>query len=83
MFSALSRPGIVLGNARSMAISLMATSLAISVLGLEPVTILLGIMIGSYYGYVLEKQTHEFSMTGGRVMRGRNWDYLVMAAPGA
>lgn len=79
MFSTLSRPGIILENIRNLSFSLIATSLAMPLLGAETVAIAMGVLIGSYYGYRIEKQTHEFSSLGGRVLKGRSWDYLVLA----
>ncbi len=79
MFSALSRPGIILENIRGLSFSLMASSLAMPFLGAESIAIAMGALIGSYYGYRIENQTHEFSSLGGRVLKGRLWDYLVLA----
>jgi hypothetical protein len=82
MFSTLSRPGIILENVRSLSFSLMASSLALPLLGTEAIAVAICIMIGGYYGYRLEKETHEFSSLGGRILRGGSWDYLVLASPG-
>lgn len=83
MFSTLSRPGIILENIRGLSFSLMATSLAMPAFSPEPLAAALGVLIGSYYGYMIEKQTHEFSSLGGRILKGRSWDYLVLANSGA
>lgn len=82
MFSTLSLPGIILENMRGLSFSLMASSLAVPILGTEAITMAMGILIGGYYGYRLESQTHELSSLGGRVLRGRSWDYLVLENPG-
>ena len=79
MFSTLSRSGIILENIRNLSFSLIATSLAMPVFRLEALAVALGVLIGSYYGYRIEKQIHEFSSLGGRVLKGRSWDYLVLA----
>lgn len=66
-------------NLRNLSISLTAGSLFIPMFFAEAVTMAFGIMVGAYYGYRIEKQTHELRSLGGRVMRGKSWDYLVMA----
>jgi hypothetical protein len=78
MFSQISHPGIILDNARNLMISIMATSLTLPIFGSEMLTILLGVIIGSYYGFLIEKQTHELSSLGGRILKGKNWDYLIL-----
>jgi hypothetical protein len=83
MFSALSRPGIIMENIRSLSFSLMASSLVMPAFRLGAIAVALGALIGSYYGYRMEKQTHEFSSLGGRVLKGRSWDYLILANSGA
>jgi hypothetical protein len=70
--------GVILENIRSLSFSLMASSLLIPIFSSETITILLGIFIGSYYGYRMEKQTHELSSLGGRILKCRNWDYLIL-----
>ena len=79
MFSKLSHPGIVFENIRSMSFSIMAYSLVMPLIRLDFITILFGILVGCYYGYMLEKHTHELRSLGGRVMKGKSWDYLVLA----
>lgn len=79
MFSRLSSPGIVMDNLRSLSLSLVVCSLFAPVLGTETVIVTTGILLGSYYGYVIEKQMHELRTLGGRIMKGKSWDYLVLA----
>jgi hypothetical protein len=79
MLSRLSHPGIIIDNIRGLSFSLTATSLVGPVLGAEALVMALGIMIGSYYGYRIEKETHELRSLGGRILKGRSWDYLVLA----
>lgn len=71
--------GIILENIRSLSFSLMACSLFIPVIGSETITMLLGICLGSYYGYKIENQTHELRSLGGRILEGKAWDYLILA----
>ncbi|MCK4714333.1 MAG: hypothetical protein KAT35_02070 [Candidatus Aenigmarchaeota archaeon] len=79
MFSRLSGPGIVMDNLRSLSLSLVVCSLLAPVLGAETIIMTTGILLGSYYGYVIEKQMHELRTLGGRIMKGKSWDYLVLA----
>jgi hypothetical protein len=79
MFSRLSSPGIIMDNLRSLSLSLTVCSLFIPFLGAEAVIVATGILLGSYYGYVIEKQIHELRTLGGRIMKGKSWDYLVLA----
>jgi hypothetical protein len=79
MFSRLSHPGIVLENLRELSLSIMAGSLIFPLFLGDWAILLLGIVIGGYYGYRIEKQTHELRTLGGRVMKCKSWDYLVLS----
>lgn len=79
MLSRISHPAIILDNIRELSLSLTATSLIGPFLGAGLPVIALGVMIGCYYGYKLEKETHELRSLGGRILRGRSWDYLILA----
>lgn len=79
MPAGFSYPGIILNNIRSLSLSLMTTSIILQILKSNIFTILIGILIGAYYGYRMEKQTHEFRSLGGRILKGGDWDYLVLA----
>ena len=77
-FSRVSWPGIIMDNLRNLSVSLVVCSLFVPFLGAETVIMGTGILLGSYYGYLMEKQIHEFRTLGGRVMKGKSWDYLVL-----
>ena len=71
--------GIIMENLRGLSISLIASTLVMPVLVSEYAGIALGMVVGAYYGYRIEKQTHELRTLGGRVLRCRSWDYLIKA----
>ncbi len=79
MFSRLSHLGIVFDNLRELSLSLTVSSLVAPLVSHSHVLTAAGVCLGVYYGYRIEKQTHELSSLGGRVLKGREWDYLVMA----
>ncbi len=79
MFSRISQPGIVFDNLRNLVLSLTVCSFLAPLFDAELFLIVLGFLMGGYYGYRIEKETHEFRTLGGRIMKGRSWDYLIMA----
>ena len=79
MFSKLSHPGIIMENLRDLSLSIMASSLVFPLFLADSATLLAGIILGGYYGYRIEKQTHELRSLGGRIMKGKKWDYLVLS----
>ena len=79
MFSRLSQPGILLDNLRSLSLGLTVSSLFASLFNTEFILIIVGVLMGSYYGYKIEKQTHEFRNLGGRILKRKEWDYLIVA----
>lgn len=79
MFNKLSHPGILLDNIRDLSLSIMASSLFLPLLVAGPVVMLIGLLIGGYYGWRIEKQIHELRTLGGRVMKGKSWDYLMLS----
>lgn len=66
-------------NIRSLSLGLTAASLVAPLFRTELILIAIGALMGGYYGYRIEKETHEFKSLGGRVYKGKEWDYLVMA----
>ena len=78
-FSRISVPGIIMDSLRSLSLSLVVCSLFVPVLGTETVVFGAGMLLGSYHGYSIEKQIHELRTLGGRIMKGREWDYLVLS----
>jgi hypothetical protein len=82
MFQRNSPLGVILDNFRSLSISLLFISLFTHLIALEAFIMLIAIAIGTYYGYMIESQVDEFRRLGGRVLRGRNWDYLMISKTG-
>lgn len=79
MFSRMSHPGIVFSNLRGLSFSLTVSSLVAPIIAAEAVLAATGILLGAYYGYKIEKETHELSSLGGRIIRGKSWDYLALS----
>ena len=59
MFNRLSQPGIILDNMRSLSLGLTVTSLLVPLFQTELFLMLLGVLMGGYYGYRIEKETHN------------------------
>ena len=79
MLGRISHPGILLDNVRDLSLSVMASSLVIPLLLSWPAAIMTGLLIGVYYGWRIEKQIHELRTLGGRIMKGKSWDYLILS----
>jgi len=77
MFSTMTNLGIIMENLRGLSISLVASTLIMPILFSENAGIAMGMVVGAYYGYRIEKQTHELRTLGGRVLRGKSMDYLI------
>ena len=78
MFTRISHSGIVMDNIRSLSLGLTVASIVVPLFRTELILIAIGVLMGGYYGYRIEKETHELSSLGGRVYKGKEWDYLVM-----
>ena len=79
MFSRLSQPGIVLENIRSLSFGLTVASLVAPLFQAEIALMAIGILMGTYYGYRIERDTYQFRTLGGRLLKGKNWDYLILS----
>ena len=79
MLSRLSHPGIIMSNMRNLSLSVMAGSLFLPLLMADTVVMAFGLLIGGYYGWRTEKQMNELRTLGGRIMKGKRWDYLILA----
>ena len=78
MLSRLSHPGIIMDNMRNLSLSIIAGSLFLPLLMADTMVMAFGLLIGGYYGWRIEKQMHELRTLGGRIMKGKRWDYLIL-----
>ena len=79
MFSKISKTGILMDNLRNLSLSVMASSIFLPMVMAESAIMAFSVLIGGYYGYRIEKQIHDFRELGGRIMKGKSWDYLMLA----
>ena len=79
MFDKISHSGIVMDNTRDMSISIMASSLFLPLIMADTMIMLFGLLIGGYYGWKIERQIHELRSLGGRIMKCKTFDYLMLS----
>jgi hypothetical protein len=79
MFSRISPLGVVMEDLRSLTIGLLAISMALPVLIPDLAAAALGTALGIHYGYRIEKHMHEIRTLGGRILKAKSWDYLVLS----
>jgi hypothetical protein len=51
--------GVILHNMRGMSMGLIASSVVLPVISAEAATGLMAVVISGYYGYKMEKETHD------------------------